>query len=35
MAIVNEEGVIHSFFKPNPLKHGLPTNEDYFQSEAW
>lgn len=34
-AVVDPEGVPATFFKPDPAVHGLPTNWDYFQSQAW
>lgn len=32
--VVRKDGVIRTYFKPDPAKHKLKTNEDYFRQEA-
>lgn len=32
--VLRSDGVIRTYFKPNPSRHGLPTNLDYFYSEC-
>ena len=33
--VMNSSGAPKSFFKPDPAKHGYPTNMDYFRAQQW
>lgn len=32
--ILRGDGVIRTYFKPNPATHGFPTNLDYFNNQS-
>ncbi len=32
-AVYEPDGTTATFYKPDPAKHGYPTNEDYWQAQ--